>query len=45
MNLLQFYRDQERIRARAVAREIALAVVGVVIVFGGFVVLCLTVGG
>ncbi len=43
MNLLSLYRDQERIRARAVAREFALALLGAVLAFGGFVVLALVV--
>ena len=43
MNLIQFYRDQERIRARAVARFVALALLGAVLAFGGFVLLALVI--
>jgi len=39
MNLISLYRDHQRIRARAVARFVALALLGAVLVFGGFVVL------
>jgi len=45
MNLISLYRDHQRIRARAVARFVALALLGAALAFGGFVVLCLTVGG
>lgn len=37
MDLIQAYRDHQRIRARAVAREFALALLGAVLAFGGFV--------
>lgn len=43
MNLLSLYRDHQRIRARAVAREFALALLGAVLAFGGFVVLALVI--
>lgn len=43
MDLIQAYRDHQRIRARAVARFVALALLGAVLVFGGFVVLGLVI--
>ena len=43
MNLIEMHRDQERIRARAVARFVALALLGAALAFGGFVVLALVV--
>ena len=43
MNLISLYRDQERIRAHAVARFVAMALLGAALAFGGFVVLALVV--
>ena len=43
MNLLSLYRDHQRIRARAVARFVALALLGAALAFGGFVVLALVI--
>lgn len=43
MDLIQAYRDQERIRAHAVARFVALALLGAALAFGGFVVLALVI--
>lgn len=39
MNLICAYRANQRIRACACARELALALLGAVLVFGGAVVL------
>jgi hypothetical protein len=43
MNLISLYRDNQRIRARAVARFVALALLGAALAFGGFVVLALVI--
>ena len=43
MDLIQAYRDQERIRAAAVARFLAMAALGAALAFCGFVVLALVV--